>query len=755
MKQKQKQKNKIIDQSWIKVFSYTIGILFSIAFCILIFLFYLSSNLPSLNELQNFNPDQVSKFISADDELIHKLQSKKKWEKVKIGDAPKSLINSLIAMEDKEFYSHNGFNFKATARAIFVDVFSLTVRLFTGKRASIQGASTITQQLARSMYDTVIGQEKSILRKIKELITAFNIEQAYTKSEILELYINSVFLGHGRHGVQSASRLYFDKDISELTVDESAMIIGLLPAPNIYSPYSRYRINTPKDAIDRCKRRRDLVLKVLYNDGYIDYYEYTYNKDKKIKVQEKSIASISGYAPYFSEHVRKELEGIQKDLSLNVYKDGLVIQTTLDTRVQDILTNAFNKTMEINQRKLNNEFVKNPDKLDRALKGYDYDKDTLLTILKNNETIPVSLRNRFLVQGSAIALDPASGNIIAMIGGRQEKEYLDLHGFNRATQAKRQPGSVFKPFIYLTAIDNGFTPKTELLNQPLVVFIDDSTKWNPQNWDNSTGLLTTLREGLRRSLNLISVRIVQELVTPKEVKKLAKSFGFSTRIDAVDAIALGVSDVIPLEMASAYGTIANNGIYNTPMAITHIADKHGRVVKNFSSDQIEAIDESVNYIVLDMMKDVVDNGTGKKIRSKYKFNSPMAGKTGTTNDKTDAWFIGFTPDIVIAVWVGLDDPLVSLGKRQFGSSAALPIFGDAITKLYDQGYYVSGDMNKVLDSDKDWDIPVDIVEAEICSETHKSPTRFCKKDREIFLKKHRPSEPCDKHYNPFTRFKEK
>ena len=722
--------------NWGKVFLHSFLFLFFIAISILSWMYYLSQDLPSIEELKSFNPEQISKIISSDGELIHKLQAVKKREVIKIGDVPQNLINALIIMEDRDFYNHSGFSFKATARAILVDIFTLSYK---------QGASTLTQQLARSMYDKIIWKDRSITRKVKELITAFNIEQTYTKSEILELYLNSVFLGHGRYGVQSASQLYFNKDISNLSLDECAMLVGILPAPNYYSPFSDLR---------RADNRKALVLKVMYQNKKIDLHDYTIFLDKSLDVAERKMQNYSGRAPYFNEHVRKELEKIDKDLDIDIYRDGLTIYTTIDSRVQEILEKSFEKYIKKNQEVLNKEFLENSRKLSRALEGTSFSVDEVAEILSSNTTIPKELRDKFLVQGAVIAIDPKNGNILGMIGGRQEKEYLDLHGFNRATQAKRQPGSIFKPFIYLTALENGHTPTTQLLNQPLVVFIDDTTRWNPQNHDGSTGLLTTLRHGLKKSLNLISVRIVQELVTPKQVVKKAKSFNLSTKIASVNAIALGVSDVIPIEITSSYATIANKGIYNEPISITHIKDQHGRVIKHFVSEQLEVVNEPTNYIMLDMMKDVVDSGTGSKIRWKYKFNAPMAGKTGTTNNKTDAWFIGFTPQIVIGIWIGVDDPSIPLGKRQYGSVAALPIFADAIKDIYDYGSFHSGSKITYLDNKENWSEPNGVVEVKICTETlKKANDKWCKSTNEIYLENHMPNQNCDKHINAFTKYK--
>ena len=722
---KKKEKNKLLQ--WGRAFFYTFLFLSIVSIITLIFMVNLSYDLPTLDELKNFNPEQISKVISADGQVLHKLQAVKKREVVKIGEVPEELIDALIVMEDKEFYNHSGFSVKSTLRAVIVNLLTLKYT---------QGASTLTQQLARSMYEKITWKDRSIVRKVKELITAFNIEQTYTKSEILELYLNSVFLGHGRYGVQSASQLYFDKNVSELNLDECAMLIGMLPAPNLYSPFRN---------LDLANNRKFLVLDVMKENNLIDLYDYTFYYDKKLNIADRSSESFSGIAPYFNEHIRKELEKIDKDLGVNIYRDGLRIHTTIDPKIQKILENSFQENMSENQKVLNNEFINNPWRLKKVIEGTDYSSDEVLEILKNNETIPRELRDKLLVQGAMVAIDPSNGNILGMIGGRQEEEYIDLHGFNRATQAKRQPGSIFKPFIYMSALEEGFTPSTQLLNQPLVVFIDDTTKWNPQNHDGSTGLLTTLREGLKKSLNLISVRVAQELVTPSKIAQKARSFNLSTRVAAVDAIALGVSDVIPIEMTSAYATLANEGVYNSPTAINYIEDQHGRVIKRFSSEQMEVVDENLNYVMLSMMKDVIDSGTGGSIRWKHKFRSPMAGKTGTTNNKTDAWFIGFTPQIAIGVWVGIDDPSIALGKRQYGSKAAMPIFVDAIKEIYSLGTFHSGSDIVYIDTDADWDMPNGVVTEKVCSETYQKATRWCKSKNEIYLENTQPTDNCSIH----------
>jgi len=694
----------------------------------LIYLAVLSRDLPSLNELQQFNPDTVSKIMSADGKLIKELYIHKR-DIIKIGEVPRDLINALISMEDHRFYEHSGISIRGIARALIVDILTMSTR---------QGASTITQQLARNMYNT-IGFKKTVTRKLREFLTAIQIEKTYTKAEIMELYLNSVHFGHGSYGVKTAADIYFGKAVIDLTLDECAILIGLLPAPARFSP---------KNHPNKARERRNLVLSVMKNRGYINKEEYQENIEKPLVGGESY--PDSGWAPYFAEYVRRELEKIDEELDINLYRDGLVIYTTLDSDIQHILESEFNDGITANQAVLNKEYLNSDRKLSD---GLDLAKSTLSAdsvkkIIKSKMIIPKELREQFLVQGAAVVIEPGTGHILGMIGGRQEDEYVDH--FNRSTQAKRQPGSVFKPFIYLTALENGYKPTTRLLNQPIEVCLDEGcvNRWNPQNHDGSTGLLTTLRDGLKRSLNLISVRVVQELISPVQVKKTAIALGISTPIPEVDAIALGVSEVIPLEVATAYAAIANNGILTEPVAISRIEDRYGRVIKEFGTQSREVKDENLIYVLRDMMRSVIDEGTGASLRWKYKFYRPAAGKTGTTNSKADAWFCGFTPQLSIAVWVGMDDPGVSLGANQFGSQAALPIFGNTIREIYGAKAYPIAD----------WDMPDGVVKLQICNDSYDLASQWCppeSRKSEIFVKPYVPRKECEIHSNPFQRFREK
>ena len=407
--------------------------------------------------------------------------------------------------------------------------------------------------------------------------------------------------------------------------------------------------------------------------------------------------------------------------------------------------------MEKNQKSFNKELLGNTKLLKKISKQNNFNLDTLKYILKNNLEIPKILRNQLLVQGAAVVIDPKHGGVLGMVGGRIDKTYLDH--FNRTEQAKRQPGSVFKPFIYLSALENGYSPCTQLINQPLVFFIDDTTRWNPQNHDGSTGLQTSLRTGLQKSLNLISVRVVQELIDPIKVKNTADRFNFRTRIRPVDAIALGVSEVIPLDITLAYSALAYDGILHEPLILNSIKDREGNLVQNFIPKSKEVADEKTVYILRDMMKSVVDKGTGGSLRWKYKFYSPAAGKTGTTNNKTDAWFIGFTPEIAIGVWVGIDNPEMKLGDKQYGSKAALPIFAKTINKIYSQGDYYYLNNAIPLNSRADWDIPEGVVKKSICEDTCCLQTEWCDSYDEYFMENNSPNSQCEQYSNPLLRFK--
>jgi penicillin-binding protein 1A len=389
------------------------------------------------------------------------------------------------------------------------------------------------------------------------------------------------------------------------------------------------------------------------------------------------------------------------------------------------------KTLKKNQDEFNAQLFEDNDRFSKL--GYlgIFPEDSVKMMLNGQMKLYEDLRENLLVQCAFIAIDSKNGEILAMIGGRSD--YLDQ--YNRSTQALRQPGSVFKPYIYTAAIDNNYPVTTKLLNQPVALYRNNAKgekeKWTPRNYDNSTGGLTTLREGLRRSLNLISVRMVQELVPPQQVKNMAKRMQITSPIRAVDAIALGTSEVKPIEIVASYATFANRGIYSSPIAITRIEDKYGQTIKEFTNTQKEVLSPETAYIMTNLLQTVMDKGTGGSVRWKYKFTHAAGGKTGTTQNWSDAWFVGFTPSITAGVWFGVDQYPISLGKGQAGSVAALPAWALFMKEAH-----------KTLNiPNEPFDMPEGVVEVEIDSETKRLPTsRTEERELEVFLKSNQPTK---------------
>jgi len=675
---------------------------------------FLSRDLPSLEQLENYDPDLVTRIYSSDGVVLNELFVQKRVF-IELDRIPDHMQYAVVSSEDRRFFEHWGLSMRSIARAVMVNTLSLSYR---------QGFSTLTQQLARNLYKSV-GFEDSILRKLKEMITAIQIERTYTKEEIIEMYLNTVHFGHGTYGVEAATKRFFGKESRYLTIDESALLVGLLPAPASYSP-----INHPEKSI----RRRNTVLRLMKDQGYIRKGQYEENRAKTLE----TVLEVPkrGSAPYFTEYVRRLLEKEDTKLGINIYRDGLKIYTTLNSELQSIAEEAVMKTVANDQNRLNKRLFKNREEFENLAYLTIYPEDSIKMMLGGEGKLYKDLRDKLLVQCAFVALDPNTGGILAMIGGRPD--YHDQ--YNRAVQARRQPGSVFKPFVYTTALDNGYPVTEQLLNQPVVLNIQnmDGTwvKWKPQNYDGSTGGLTTFREGLRKSLNLISVRMVQQDIAPAEqVKITAKRMGINTDIRAVDAIALGTSEVFPIEMVSAYSALANKGVYSKPFAITKIEDRYGNIIKEYYPDRKEVLSEETAYLMTSLMQTVMDRGTGGSARWKYKFNRPAAGKTGTTQGWSDAWFVGFTPQIAAGCWFGVDDFQVPLGPGQDGSRAALPAWSMFMKAAHDTLKFPVQKFEK----------PSGIQDKEICTVTKKLPLPACPVEQEIFKMGTEPTQNCKVH----------
>ncbi len=657
---------------------------------------YLLSGLPSLTELENIDPALVTRVYSEDGELIHELY---KFNRVYIPNEkiPDHTIQALLSTEDRRFYSHWGIDAKRIPKVIFIDLTTLSFR---------QGFSTITMQLARNLY---FGFHKTMSRKLREIITAIQIERTYSKPEILEMYLNQAYFGHGVYGIQAAAKKYFDKDVADLTIEESATLIPLLNLPAYYSP-----INHP----DRSLSRRNFVLRNMVVTGALT--ESQYDSLSQLPLQIKEFQLESKIAPYFTEYVRQQLQVIGDSLGVNIFEDGLNVYTTLNTRVQTAVDSAV--------------YLHLPELQARAEKK--------LLPLKKKLDLPDSVfAEKSKVQIAFVVINHQNGHIMAMVGGRDFTESK----FNRAVQAKRQPGSAFKPFLYTAAIDNGYTTVDKFLNQPVVVINPDGSRWDPENYSKTFGGLTTVREALANSINLVAVRLIQE-ITPATVVDYAHKMGISTPLRPFPTLALGSSEVIPIELVSAFGIFANQGVRVEPISISSIEDRYGNVIYKTSTHRNEVLSKATAFIMTSMLESVVNAGTGGSLRWKYGFNKPAAGKTGTTNDFTDAWFVGFTPALTAGVWVGFDDPQLSLGRGESGAVAALPIWAEFINRVY----------KSIKIPDETFQQPTDVISLQVCEESGELATNYCPKIlNEVFNVKYHPTEMCPLHGGPSANKKKK
>jgi penicillin-binding protein 1A len=708
------------------------AILGIIAFILLsIYLGYLFQGLPSLASLENPKTDMASKLYSEDGVLIDQFFIQNRTV-ISIDNVPKDFINALIATEDRKFYNHWGVDIDRIVKAAVKNIMSFEVR---------EGASTITQQLARNLYAS-IGTEISFTRKIREAITAIQIEKTYTKEEILLLYINQVYFGRGAYGIEAAAQTYFDKTASELTLDESAILVGILKSPSQYNP-----VDNPEESM----RRRNIVLSNMLDENYISNEIFEIAKNDPIKVNPKEkVAVTTSIAPQFSEFIRQALEKKAEKYGFDIYRDGLIIKTTLDSRFQKYAVQSvtdhlksfqktFNSTWNWKYNKqLLNDAVERSIKQNEQYKNAktDDDRKKIQNTLRNDQKFIEQVKEREIaVQVGFVVIDPRTGHIKAMVG--QNPNYPFKYGLNHVTQIKRQPGSSFKPFVYTTALENGYSPGYSISNDPLTVTIG-GRPWSPKG--GGTGGSVTLREAIAHSINIVAVRTAMEIAPIDQVIRLAIKMGIKSQLPNVLSLALGVGEVSPLEMTSAFGSYPNLGIWVEPIAITRIEDRFGNLIEEIVPESREVLSEGVAFMMSDMMQDVVDYGTAASIRSF--FTRPAAGKTGTTQDFTDAWFVGFTPQLVAGVWVGFDDQRIKFGGWYGqGGKAAAPIWGRFMKLIYD-------DKNTSMPMAY-FEMPPEVEEADICTVTGLKSNGYCPSTFDIILRKF-AAKTCNVHtYDPY------
>ena len=712
MKKKKKSSSRKLSIAGFVIIVFVIGIIAYGAF--------LFQGLPSLASLENPKTDIATKIYSEDGELLDQFYIQNRTI-VSLDAIPKDLINALIATEDRKFFKHWGVDLDRIAKAMIKNLISFSVK---------EGASTVTQQLARNLYPTSIGSAISITRKIREAITAVQIEKTYTKDEILILYLNQVYFGRGAYGVEAAARTFFDKSASELTLDECATLIAMLKNPSgNYDP-----VENP----DNCKERRNLVLNNMYDEGYISSEVLELSKNDPVKAQSKSLqkSSTSGIAPQFSEYVRQLLEKKAEKYGFNIYRDGLVVTTTLNTRYQQHALDAVNNQLKEFQKSFNSTWnwkahkdILN-DAIEKSIKQSDVykkaktdvDRQKVYNKLKQDEKFIEQVKEKEIaVQVGFCVINPKTGEIKAMVG--QNPNYPFKYGLNHVSQIKRQPGSSFKAFVYTTAIDNGYSPAYSISNDPLRVVIGGQT-WSPKG--GGTGGMVSLRTGIQHSINVVAVRTSMELAPIDQVIKMAHKMGINSELPNVLSLALGVGEVSPLEMTSAFGCFPNEGIWVEPHAILKIEDRYGNIIEETIPETREAISEGVAYIMSDMLEDVIDGGTGSSVRA-Y-FHRPAAGKTGTTQDYTDAWFVGFTPQLVAGCWLGFDDPRIKFGGSYGqGGRAAAPIWGRFMKYVYD-------DPQTTMELAY-FEMPPDVEEASVCSVTGLLGNESCPSYPDLILKK--------------------
>jgi penicillin-binding protein 1A len=673
-------------------------------------LWWASQDLPSLESLSEYQPSQVSRVYSDDRQVVGQFYVERRLT-AQLADVPQVLTQAVIAVEDARFFEHPGLDVIGIARAVWTNL---------RRGGKVEGASTITQQLARSLF---LSAERTYARKIRELILAYKMELILSKEEILELYLNQIYFGQGAYGVVAAGQTYFGKGLSELTLGEAAMLAGLPKSPNNYSPYKN---------LERAKKRQEHVLLRMEEAGFISMEQRLDALAKPLVLRRPGAEQV---APYFIEYVRQHL--VSKYGETMVYKGGLEIFTTLNVEMQKAAEQALNRGLrELDKRQgwrgpigtqditllptpgepapqdrplqpgeiVQGVVVKTGrDSVQvqvgpvlgqmtfddmawakRRLKGKDVVKDvvtlpTVKNLVKPGDLIEVSLKKvekkttyfqleqTPVVEGALVAIDPRNGSIRAMVGGYD----FSRSEYNRVITARRQPGSAFKPIIYAAAFNEGLSPASVVMDSPVIYENEEDPEktWKPENYGRRFHGPVSLREALIHSHNVATVRLLEKIGI-KPVVEFAKTLGIASPLNQDLSLALGSSGITPLELVSAYGVLANQGYRLQPYAVSTVQDANGQSLEQVLFEPQQVITKEMAYLITNVLEDVIQKGTGQGAKA---IERSVAGKTGTTNDFTDAWFIGYTPTLATAVWVGFDD-IRTLGETESGAHAALPIW---------------------------------------------------------------------------------
>lgn len=669
-------------RNWSWIFA---GVLLGVTAAGVIAIVVLSRDLPSPSLLESIQPAAGTTVYDRNGRVFHEFFTENRIL-VGLDQISPKLVDAIIATEDRDFRAHWGVDVFAIGRATLRNLLAGHV---------VEGASTITQQLARSLFLT---QEVTLTRKIKEALLALRIEQTYSKDRILELYLNQIYFGDGAYGVETTAQNLFEKHASELNLAEAALLAGLPQNPSGYSP---------RRHPERARQRRSVVLSMMVGNGAI-----TREEAARADTASLSVVPREGGAPlgaYFLEYVRRDV--IAKYGAEALYSSGLRIYTTLDADLEATAEQELEKRLKTLETEAHY----------KTKRGDAYDREA-------SEFIPY-------VQGAVLAMDVSTGEILAMVGGRDFEE----SPFNRATQAPRQPGSAFKPFVYTAAIDRGKTPADTIIDAPIVIpgagakdeQAGERSDWIPENFSKEFQGKVSLRYALKRSINIPAVKLAIE-IGPDVVARYARQMGITTPLSAVYSIALGSEEVRLVDIVRAYNVLADQGIRVEPFGIVRIEDRNGRVLETHGPKRNEVLSPQTAYVVTNMLESVLESGTGWAARA-WGLEHPAAGKTGTTNDCTDAWFIGYSPRIICGVWVGFDDRR-SLGAEMTGARVALPVWTEIMKSALEH-------LPK-----EPFRMPPGVEMREICAASGELATGDCPEVvEEVFVQGTEPTRPCHIH----------
>ncbi len=685
-----------------------IGLVGLVALALLIFVVIIGFDTPGTEMIDNPNSDQSSQLISRDGEVLQQYYSEENRAALSLNEISPYVVAALVATEDVRYNEHSGIDSRS--------FFSIAKDLILGDE--IRGGSTITMQLARNLYEEV-GNESKYIRKLKEYVTSAKIERRYTKREIMEAYLNTVNIYGNSYGIETTSNRLFDKRARDLAIEEAALVVGMLKGQGVYNPF-KYP--------ERTQSRRNLIL-----DQMVKYYEQSrdpiidtldFDSLKQIPISQglakQEQTHIKGIAPYFREYAREWLKQWCADPAnrkpdgsqYQLYTDGLRIHTTIDARFQRAAEKAVDEHLKGLQADFDriedrgNELFKrdpailidmkrrSPRYLQAKKAGktqaeieQEFRKKIPMTVFSWSGDIDTvmspmdSLRwYARVLEAGLMSMDPRNGYIRAWVGGIDYKYFK----YDHVKQGKRQVGSTFKPFVYGTAVEAGFTPCDDMLNQPVTFDLPSGGRWTPKNATGSIGGIMTLKRGLANSVNLITARLMKE-VGPAAVADFAYRLGIESKLDEVPSLCLGTTDLSVFELVRAYATIASMGVRHEPIFITHIEDKNGKRLATFVPQQTEVMKDRDAFLMVELLKGVVDAGTAQRLRYRYKFRNEIGGKTGTTQNQSDGWFMGITPNLVTGVWVGHSDRRVHFRSIRYGQGAnmSLPIWAEYYKELHE------------------------------------------------------------------------